>query len=201
MNGDVAAHARGVDAHPGGLDSTSPWPSTNAPPIRRAKTRPRRRCGYPCAGQQDRRTALSPRTPCSEIVQGGMYEPLGMNRWRNWKPSASTATRWGPRGGRAQGGAQPHPGAHRGAHAAGQAALPDGDGHAGRHRRGRGLRHRHDGLRAADAQRAQRLSSRATETSASATRATATIPRRSTRSAPATPAGISAAPTSTTCRR
>ena len=65
---------------------------------------------------------------------------------------------------------------------AGAAALPDGRGHARGHRRGGRRGHRHVRLRAADAQRAQRLAVHALRRrQASATRATATTRRRSTR--------------------
>ena len=90
---------------------------------------------------------------------------------------------------------------HTRAAAAGRpAALPDGRGHARGPRRRRRGGHRHVRLRAADAQRAQRLAVHALRRRQDPQRRAPRPTRgRSTRPAAATPAAISRAPTCTTC--
>ena len=135
------------------------------------------------------------------IVQGGMYEDLrdesldGLAEHRLRRLCHRRTF-----GGRAEGRHAAHSRPHRAAPAAGQAALPDGRRHAGGPGRRGAAGHRHVRLRAADAQRAQRLAVHPLRRrSRSATPPHATDTRRSTKPAPATPAAISPAPTCTTC--
>ena len=104
-------------------------------------------------------------------------------------------------GGRAEGGnAARARRTRRAAPARRPAALPDGRWHAGGPRRRRARRHRHVRLRAADAQRAQRLAVHALRRRQDPERAPHDRYRaRSTRPAAAMPAAISRAAICTTC--
>ncbi len=136
-----------------------------------------------CRDEFDR---LGNRNALFGIVQGGMYEERvagrpGRDRLRRLRHRRAV-------GGRTEGGDAARAGPRRPAPAGGPAALPDGRRHAGgparRHRR----RDRHVRLRAADAQRAQRLAVH--------------LDRRRQdpqQPAPPTPAATSAAATCTTC--
>ena len=137
------------------------------------------------------------RTPCSASSRAARTSGCASSRSRRCARSASTATPWvawpwasPPRSAtRCSTALEPEP-------ARGPAALPDGRGHAGRHRRGRAARHRHVRLRDADPERAQRPPVHEPGgASRSATPRTRPTPARSTRPAPATPAATTRAPT------
>ena len=164
-----------------------------------------RRWSFRCAGRGARApssTRLGNPNALFGIVQGGMYDDLrDASLAALDRRSASTATRsagcrWASRRRRCCAcsttiGAAP---------ARGPAALSDGRGHAGGPGRRRRGRHRHVRLRAADAQRAQRLAVHALRRRQDPQRAPPRpTPARSTPPAAATPAAISRAATCITC--
>ena len=154
-------------------------------------------------GASARRTTWQSDNALFGIVQGGMYEALRDESLDELERDRLRRLRdRRPLGGRAEGGARAHPRAHRAAPAGGPAALPDGRGHAGGPRRGGGGGHRHVRLRAADAQRAQRLAVHAPRRHQHPQRA---LPRRHRAARRALRLlhlpQLHAAPTCTTCRR
>ena len=97
------------------------------------------RCGCRCAGRSaasapharaiPTRCSASSRAACTRRLRDESLAGLTAHRLRRLRHRRAV-------GGRAEGGHAPHPRAHRAAAAGGPAALPDGRGHAGGHRRG-----------------------------------------------------------------